>query len=75
MGDVHTYEAPTLAIKVVRSIEFNSAELWLIRLVNGQVPDYPVFVYPETPINYIMLNSVVARRSPEDAAAFMRSAV
>ena len=64
------YESSFLAVKVARSVEFNSAELWLIRLVNGRVPEYPVFIYPDTPINYVMLDTVVSRRSPEAAAPF-----
>lgn len=64
------YTSPFLAIKVARSVEFDCVELWLIRLVDGQIPEYPIFINPDTPINYVMLDRVVAERAPKEAEKF-----
>lgn len=64
------YESSALAVKVSRSVEFDSAELWLIRLVDGRVPKYPVFINPDTPINYVMLDRIVRERAPQESEQF-----
>jgi hypothetical protein len=35
------YDSPTLAVRIDKSVEFERVEVWLIRLVDGQLPDYP----------------------------------
>ncbi len=64
------YESSALAVKVSRSVEFDTAELGIIRLVDGRVPKYPVFINPDTPINYVMLDRIVGERAPQESEQF-----
>lgn len=61
------YDSPTLAVRVDKSVEFERVEVWLIRLVAGQLPEYPIFINPDTPINYVVLDRVLQNRAPEEA--------
>ncbi|HEU5440706.1 MAG TPA: hypothetical protein VFU88_15575 [Ktedonobacterales bacterium] len=61
------YESSLLAITVTRSVEFDRVEVWLIRLVDGCVPEYPIFINPDTPINYVILDKVLMERAPQEA--------
>jgi len=61
------YDSPTLAVRIDKSVEFERVEVWLIRLVDGRVPEYPIFINPDTPINYVILDRVLQNRAPQDA--------
>ena len=61
------YESDRVAVKVARSVEFNRVELWLIRLVGAGLPGYPIFINPDTPINYVIFDRVLEARAPAEA--------
>ena len=61
------YDAALLAVRIDKSVEFERVEVWLIRLVDGQLPKYPIFINPETPINYVILDRVLHYRGPQEA--------
>ena len=61
------YDSPALAVRIDKSVEFERVEVWLIRLVDGQLPEYPIFVNPDTPINYVVLDRVLQNRAPQEA--------
>lgn len=59
-----SYRASNAVIRVTRRIEFGRAEVSIIRLVNDEVPPYPIWVTSE-PLNHTLLDNVLeARRSP-----------
>jgi hypothetical protein len=57
------YRSDTSAIRISKSNEFVRADVHLIRLVNGQVPRYPIWITDE-PIDWILLDNVVESREP-----------
>ena len=59
-----TYKSSTGGVKVTNSNEFFRAEVNLIRLVDGHVPPYPIWITDE-PINWALLDNVLEVRSPE----------
>ncbi len=61
------YQSPLLQLQFDRSVEFDSVEIQLARLIDGRVPQYPIFVNPDTPINHIYLNQVLSERAPEES--------
>jgi hypothetical protein len=61
------YDSPLLAVRIDNSVEFERVEVWLIRLVDGQLPEYPIFINPDTPINYVILDRVLQNRAPQEA--------
>ncbi len=61
------YDSPLLAVRIDNSVEFERVEVWLTRLVDGQLPEYPVFINPDTPINYVILDRVLQVRAPQKA--------
>lgn len=61
------YDAPLLAVSVDKSVEFDRVEVWLICLVDGQLPEYPIFINPDTSINYVVLDRVLQNRAPQEA--------
>jgi hypothetical protein len=61
------YDSPLLAIKIDKSAEFLRVELCLIRLVDGQMPEYPIFINPDTPIFYVFIGKVLEERAPREA--------
>src|SRR5690242_4431183 len=61
------YDSPTLAVRIDKSVEFERVEVWLIRLVDEQLPEYPIFINPDTPINYVILDRVLQNRAPQEA--------
>ncbi len=61
------YHSPRLAVRVDLSFEFERVEVWLIRLVDGQLPEYPIFVNPDTPINYVVLDRALQAQAPQEA--------
>ncbi len=61
------YQSPLLQIQFDLSVEFDSVEIQIARLIDGQVPKYPIFINPDTPINHIYLNQVLSERAPEES--------
>lgn len=61
------YDSPALAVRIDKSVEFERVEVWLIRLVDGCVPEYPIFINPDTPINYVILDRVLENCAPQEA--------
>jgi hypothetical protein len=59
-----TYASSKAAIKVSKSIEFQRCEVHLIRLVDGKVPPYPIWITSER-IDWALLDVVLSARSPE----------
>jgi hypothetical protein len=57
------YRSDTSAIRISKSNEFVRAEVRLIRLVNDQVPPYPIWITDE-PIDWILLDNIVESREP-----------
>jgi hypothetical protein len=58
------YTSAVSAVRVTRSNEFVRAEVHLIRLVDGQVPVYPIWITSE-PVNWALLDNVLEARTPE----------
>jgi hypothetical protein len=58
------YTSAISAVRITRSREFARAEVHLIRLVDGQVPAYPIWVTSER-MNWALLDNVLEARSPE----------
>ena len=58
------YETATTAVYVDESVEFDRVEVSLIRLVNGAIPTYPIFVTPETAMHEFLLDDLLAVRAP-----------
>ena len=61
------YDSPQLAVEIANSRESVCVELCLIRLVDGRVPEYPIFINPDTPINYVYMHKVLEVRAPHEA--------
>ncbi|WP_310963227.1 hypothetical protein [Nocardioides terrisoli] len=58
------YRSPTAALRVSKSNEFVRAEVHLIRLVDGEVPAYPIWI-TDARIDWTLLDNVVEARRPE----------
>ena len=54
-------------VEVTRSTEFNRVEMTLLRLVDGQVPAYPIWVTDE-PIHHALFDNVLLARAPQTFA-------
>lgn len=59
-----TYSGTASAVVVRYSVEFDRAEVELVRLVDGKVPPVPIFVHADTPINRGWLDNLLAVREP-----------
>jgi hypothetical protein len=57
------YRSPTAAIRIERSTEFQRVDVYLVRLVEGQVPPYPIWISAEQ-INWVLLDNVLEARGP-----------
>lgn len=58
------YASDASAVRLARSTEFGRVDVHLIRLVDGAVPPYPVWVTSE-PLNWVLLDTVLQARSAE----------
>jgi hypothetical protein len=58
------YLSPTLGLEVTRSVEFDRVEISLLRLVDGELPEYEVWV-TDSPRNRVLFDNVLIARSPE----------
>jgi hypothetical protein len=58
------YRSDTSAIRIELSREFVRSEVHLIRLVNGEVPTYPIWITDDR-IDWALLDNVVEVRQPD----------
>ncbi len=58
------YRSATAAIRICKSNEFVRAEVYLIRLVNGEAPPYPIWITDDR-IDWALLDNVVEARDPD----------
>jgi hypothetical protein len=58
------YLSPTLGLEVTRSVEFDRVEITLVRLVEGELPEYEVWV-TESALNRVLFDNVLIARAPE----------
>jgi hypothetical protein len=58
------YLSPALGLEVTRSVEFDRVEIELIRLVEGELPEYEVWVTDRT-LNRVLFDNVLVARAPE----------
>lgn len=59
------YQNTTIAVEVDYSVEFDRAEVLLVRLVDGARPTYPVFVSEQPALHHFLLDSLLEVRAPE----------
>jgi hypothetical protein len=59
------YQSDVAAVAVDKSIEFERVELSVIRLVDGRLPQYPIFVLPDTVINQTLFDTILTIRNPD----------
>lgn len=57
------YRSATSAVRISKSNEFARSEVQLIRLVNGQVPAYPIWITDDR-IDWTLLDNVIESREP-----------
>lgn len=60
-----TYSRDPVAVIVRYSIEFERAEVELVRMVDGRIPAVLVFILPDSVIDRSLLDSVLRIRSPQ----------
>lgn len=58
------YRSETSAIRISKSNEFIRSEVHLIRLVDGEVPAYPIWITDDR-IDWTLLDNVVVARRPD----------
>lgn len=58
------YASAQAAVRISRSTEFGQTEVELIRLVEGSVPPYPIWITSER-IDWALLDNVIEVRAPE----------
>lgn len=61
------YKSHQVALKISLSREFNRAEVNLIRLVDDEVPPYPIWITEEV-LNWTLLDNVIEARRPDLSA-------
>jgi hypothetical protein len=58
------YQSDVAAVAVDRSVEFERVEVSVMRLVDGQLPEYPVFILPDTVINQTLFDNILMITNP-----------
>ena len=58
------YLSSTLGLEVTRSVEFDRVEITLVRLVEGELPEYEVWV-TDSPRNRVLFDNVLIARAPD----------
>lgn len=64
-GQRVVYANATTGLIVHSSIEFNRVEVSLVRLVEGEVPPYPIFVSNTPVLHQFLIDNLLALRAPE----------
>jgi hypothetical protein len=59
------YQNETTAVKVTYSIEFDRAEVSLVRLIKGRRPAYPIFISEQEQLHHFLLDNLLLVRAPE----------
>lgn len=59
-----TFRSQSTALAVIQSNEFARVEVQLMRLVDGQLPTYPIFVVDSVPANTFYLDDLLKARMP-----------
>lgn len=59
------YQSERAAVRVSNNLEYDRAEVSLIRLVDGAIPPYPIFFFQDSTLDQTLLENVVLRRAPE----------
>jgi len=67
-----TYRSPQSAVAVIRSVEFQRVEVQLMRLVAGELPEYPIFVGDSVPVNTFYADDLLGLR-PDGADEVLAS--
>jgi hypothetical protein len=62
-----TYGSDLIAVIIRYSVEFDRAEVELIRLVDRSVPSVPIFIHPDTRIDRSLLDNLLFVRAPSEA--------
>ncbi len=62
-----TYRSPRSAVAVIRSNEFRRVEVELMRLVDGDLPAYPIFVVDSVPLNTFYADDLLVLRGLDPA--------
>jgi hypothetical protein len=57
-----TYRSPRSAVAVIRSVEFQRVEVQLMRLADGELPEYPIFVVDSVPVNTFYADDLLELR-------------
>jgi hypothetical protein len=57
-----TYRSPRSAVAVIRSVEFQRVEVQLMRLVDGELPEYPIFVVDSVSVNTFHADDLLGLR-------------
>lgn len=59
------YQNETTGVEVTYSIEFDRAEVSLVRLIKGRRPAYPIFISEQEQLHHYLLDSLLLLRAPE----------
>lgn len=59
-----TYQSADSAVAIIKSNEFTRSEVQLMRLVDGGLPEYPIFVVDSVPVNTFYLDDLLILRMP-----------
>lgn len=62
-----TFARDPIGVIVRYSIEFDRAEVELIRLIDSKVPQVPIFIHPDTATNRALLDLLLVLRAPSEA--------
>ena len=60
-----TYKNSTTAVKIRYEPTYRHVFILLCQLVNGKIPDYPVFIKSKTKLNQFYLDDLLVIRSPD----------
>ena len=64
------YQTDITAIEILRSVEFNRVEIKLIRLVDGALPEVPIFVTQDAVLNSFLFDNLLITRAPDVHAQY-----
>jgi hypothetical protein len=67
-----TYARDPAAVIVRYSVEFNRAEVELVRMVDGKIPPVPIFIHPDTRIDRCDLDNLLILKAPSVLEALRR---
>jgi len=59
------YQTDVAVVAVDKSVEFERVEVSVMRLVEGRLPEYPIFILQDTVINETVFDNILMRRNPQ----------